>query len=89
MVHSSTVSELVGLGLSLGVVHVLTGPDHLSALATLSANISDRTEAALLGIRWGLGHSSGLLVVGIILIVLSSASEDAVNVPDSLSHIFE
>ena len=29
-------TELVGTGVLLGTVHVLTGPDHLSALLTLS-----------------------------------------------------
>ena len=36
--------ELVGTGLLLGTVHVLSGPDHLSALLTLSGvHISDST----------------------------------------------
>lgn len=59
----------------LGVVHVLTGPDHLSALATLSANVSS-TQSFWYGVRWGIGHSIGLVVVGSLFIFLSSASED-------------
>jgi hypothetical protein len=65
---------IAGLGLGFGVVHVLTGPDHLSALATLSAN---DTNAFLLGVQWGIGHSFGLVVVATVLIALSSPGNDA------------
>jgi hypothetical protein len=69
---------------------VLTGPDHLSAIATLSANVGSFKEAFPLGVRWGLGHSTGLLLVGIVLIVLSrKIKEDTVNVPDQLTVFFE
>lgn len=81
------------------MVHVLTGPDHLSALATLSANVSSFHSSFFLGVRWGVGHSTGLLLVGIILIVhdyyssrgdhAQDDNEDVVEVPDYLTHIFE
>ncbi len=58
----------------MGIVHVLTGPDHLSALATLSANIGN-FEAFWYGVRWGIGHSIGLLVVGSIFIGLDFSSQ--------------
>ena len=35
----------------MGAVHVLTGPDHMSALATLSAN--GGCGSFKYGIRWG------------------------------------
>lgn len=55
----------------MGIVHVLTGPDHLSALATLSANVGN-FRAFWYGIQWGIGHSIGLVVVGSTFILLSS-----------------
>ena len=81
----------------LGIVHVLTGPDHLSALATLSANASAKCYAFFLGVRWGVGHSTGLLLVGIVLIVNDyvrnknnpDKSQNTVLVPDKLTHAFE
>lgn len=33
------VIEVIATGIVMGCVHVLTGPDHLSALATLSNNV--------------------------------------------------
>lgn len=60
--------QLVLTGLSLGLIHVLAGPDHLSALAALAVGTSYR--AFTLGVRWGIGHSTGLVVVAIIFIML-------------------
>ena len=51
----------------MGTVHVLTGPDHLSALVTLSANVGN-FKAFWYGVRWGIGHSLGLILVGGIFI---------------------
>lgn len=36
-----TYSNLILTGVTLGVVHVLAGPDHLSALATLSVGVRE------------------------------------------------
>eukprot|EP00241_Pyramimonas_parkeae_P007143 CAMPEP_0114231818 /NCGR_PEP_ID=MMETSP0058-20121206/4262_1 /TAXON_ID=36894 /ORGANISM="Pyramimonas parkeae, CCMP726" /LENGTH=314 /DNA_ID=CAMNT_0001343223 /DNA_START=132 /DNA_END=1076 /DNA_ORIENTATION=+ len=59
---------LVGVGLSLGIVHVLTGPDHLTALMSLSVGTS--WQSFYLGMRWGLGHSTGLLIIAVIFMAL-------------------
>ena len=59
-------------GLLMGVIHVVTGADHLSAVATLSCG-NDRYAATVLGVRWGVGHCVGLLVV--FLAVLAASEE--------------
>jgi hypothetical protein len=51
-------------GLLAGLLHVFAGPDHLAALAPLS--LQARGRAWVVGLRWGLGHSSGVLVVAAI-----------------------
>jgi hypothetical protein len=69
----------------------LTGPDHLSALATLSA-VSDCFSSFCLGVRWGIGHSTGLLLVGVVLIIRDyskGGDADVIDMPDALSHFFE
>jgi len=79
---------------------VLTGPDHLSAIATLSATVRSSFEAFWLGVRWGVGHSTGLLAVGLVLIFLTALDDEgadddgnsadaAIDVPDSVSSFFE
>jgi len=59
--------RLVKTGLTLGSLHVLT-PDHISALSALSVGSSWR--AFQLGVRWGVGHSSGLLLVTAFFVYL-------------------
>lgn len=57
-------------GLVAGTLHVFMGPDHLAALAPLS--LKARRQAWLVGWRWGLGHSAGILVVGALALVFRS-----------------
>ena len=125
----------------MGVVHVLTGPDHLSvsklsslpllllrlslvfpfsfvpfesqhchflhnhtqALATLSSSSSSVSKCYLfgLGARWGIGHSTGLMLVGgffILKDVLQNNHDDnesddsdgkRLEIPDAVTHLFE
>ena len=55
-------------GLIAGLIHVLTGPDHLTAIAPLAVR---RPRAAWIpGVRWGLGHSSGVAAVGLLALWL-------------------
>jgi hypothetical protein len=51
-------------GLVAGVVHVVTGPDHLAAIAPLAARRGARPWAP--GLRWGIGHSAGVAVIGLL-----------------------
>lgn len=48
-------------GLIAGVIHVFMGPDHLAALAPMS--LQARRKAWSAGLRWGLGHAAGVLVI--------------------------
>src|SRR5262249_7081243 len=51
-------------GLIAGAVHVWSGPDHMAAIAPLAAR---RTQPSWsLGVRWGLGHSTGVALVGLV-----------------------
>lgn len=77
-------------------MHVLTGPDHLSAIATLSSTESNKLKSFLLGVRWGIGHSTGLLLVGSIILCVSTAGtstdrndDTRIEVPDRVGNLFE
>jgi ABC-type nickel/cobalt efflux system permease component RcnA len=63
LAHAS-IGKIISTGLLLGIVHVMTGPDHLSALAAMSNGGSWR--AFTLGLRWGCGHSTGLIIMTVI-----------------------
>ncbi|CAH0476181.1 unnamed protein product [Peronospora belbahrii] len=67
--ETASLLGIIGIGLILGLIHVLTGPDHLSALIVLSAGSSWRS--CQLGIRWGCGHSSGLILVTMCFLLLN------------------
>jgi hypothetical protein len=75
--HAS-VGKIISTGLLLGMVHVLTGPDHLSALAAMATGGSFKAFA--LGVRWGCGHSLGLLIMaGIFFAAGQTIDLDAVG----------
>lgn len=64
-----SIVKLIVYGLAFGIQHVLLGPDHLSALATLACNTA-ACNAFVLGAQWGVGHSSGLLVCTFLLFAI-------------------
>jgi len=55
-------------GLLAGIVHVWSGPDHLAAIAPLAVRRPTRTWIP--GAKWGLGHSAGVAIVGILSLLL-------------------
>lgn len=55
-------------GALAGAFHVITGPDHLAAVAPLAT--LDRRRGWLAGWTWGLGHASGVMVVALAAAVL-------------------
>lgn len=58
-------------GLVAGLVHVWSGPDHLAAVAPLSVRRTRHWWAA--GVRWGVGHSSGVLFIGLAALFFREA----------------
>ena len=55
-------------GLMAGTFHVLSGPDHLAAVAPLATR--GHRHAWVTGLRWGLGHSTGVILVGLLSLLL-------------------
>lgn len=58
-------------GVAAGLVHVLAGPDHLAAVAPLVAD--DQRPDWRAGFQWGLGHTAGVIVIGLLLLALRGA----------------
>ena len=50
-------------GILPGALHVFTQPDHLAAIVPLSVDAG--RGAWRVGLRWGVGHAVGLIVVGL------------------------
>jgi hypothetical protein len=62
-------------GLATGLVHVLSGPDHLAAVAPMAAAANGAaptspTRGWRTGLQWGLGHSAGVLLIGLLLLLM-------------------
>ena len=55
-------------GLYAGIFHVLTGADHLVAMAPSS--VTRPNKALRNGLSWGLGHSSGVILLSILVIYI-------------------
>ena len=69
LVHFSdgaTILIVVAVAVLLGLRHA-TDPDHLAAVTTLVTN--GRGGATRLGLTWGLGHASSLLVLGVPIVL--------------------
>lgn len=55
-------------GFAAGLVHVLSGPDHLAAITPLAASGPRRSWRA--GALWGTGHTGGVWLVAILALLL-------------------
>ena len=55
-----------------GFVHVLSGPDHLAAVAPLAADGSRRDPGRkwMAGLQWGMGHASGVFALAVLALLL-------------------
>lgn len=51
-----------------GAFHVLSGPDHLAAVAPIAA--LNRTRGWMAGWMWGLGHAAGVVVVATLAVLV-------------------
>jgi hypothetical protein len=58
-------------GALAGLFHVLSGPDHLAAVAPLA--IEGRNRGWVAGWTWGIGHASGVVVVALLAVLLRDA----------------
>jgi high-affinity nickel-transport protein len=71
-----------GFGSLLGMRHALE-PDHLAAVSTMVSRERSGFRAAWLGLCWGLGHTTSLVVVGAALVLLRA------EMPASMTDLFE
>ena len=64
----SSSKYAIPMGLSAGIIHVVSGADHLVAMAPSS--ITNPRSALKNGLSWGLGHSSGIIILSILAIFI-------------------
>jgi ABC-type nickel/cobalt efflux system permease component RcnA len=54
-------------GFIASVAHVVTGPDHMAAVTPLA--IDSRKKSWMVGFSWGLGHTIGMLLIGLLFVL--------------------
>ena len=54
-------------GFIASVAHVVTGPDHLAAVTPLA--IDSRKKSWMIGLSWGIGHTVGMMLIGLLFIL--------------------
>ena len=72
----------LALGVILGMRHALD-PDHVVAVSTIVGEYRNPLRSFWVGVSWGLGHTTTLLVIGLIIIVLQ------LTIPDRLALFLE
>jgi len=54
-------------GIAASILHVVSGPDHLAAVTPLA--IETRRKVWKIGLLWGIGHLTGMLLIGLLFLV--------------------
>ena len=70
------------LGVVLGLKHSLD-PDHVVAVSTIVSEYRNPLRSFWVGVSWGLGHTTSLLIIGIVIIGLR------LTIPDRLALLLE
>ena len=70
------------LGILLGSKHSLD-PDHVVAVSTIVSEYNNPLRSFWVGISWGLGHTTTLLIIGIVIIALR------LTIPERMALLFE
>ena len=83
ILQSSNPFLIILAGLTIGVIHAFE-PDHLSAVSTQLSNNNYKTSSSkklqlrnltarssLIGALWGMGHTSSIIVIGLLIAGLS------------------
>ncbi|OGE32157.1 hypothetical protein A3C59_00325 [Candidatus Daviesbacteria bacterium RIFCSPHIGHO2_02_FULL_36_13] len=70
------------LGLLLGIKHAFEA-DHVLAVSTIASGQKNPFKAAVVGAFWGIGHTTTLFIIGIMVLLLR------ISIPESLGLLLE
>ena len=65
----------LALGVVLGLRHSLD-PDHVVAVSTIVSQYRNPLRSFWVGVSWGLGHTTTLLIIGVVIIALRLTISD-------------
>ena len=81
----SGITSALFLGLIIGLRHSTDG-DHVVAVSTMARDYKSLFKGLWVGVSWGLGHSTPLLFLGILILLVKQAIMDFY---DSVATFFE
>ena len=82
LINEWGVFAVLGFGLLLGFRHAFD-PDHVVAVSTIVGEYRNPFRSFWIGISWGLGHTTTLFLIGIVIIGLR------LTIPEGLAQILE
>ena len=69
-IYFSGIVSALFIGVVIGFRHSTDG-DHVVAVSTMARDYQSLFKGLWVGVSWGLGHSTPLLILGILIILLS------------------
>jgi len=78
----SSISVILATGFIYGLQHALD-PDHLVAVSTIVSEHKSVSRSSLVGTFWGVGHTSSLLFVSLIVLLLRA------SIPENIARWME
>lgn len=75
LIRFSGIVSAISLGLIIGLRHSTDG-DHVVAVSTLARDYKSVFKGLWVGLSWGLGHSTPLIILGLIILSLKQAAMD-------------
>tara|TARA_Y100000590_G_scaffold268319_2_gene301376 strand:- start:5279 stop:6058 length:780 start_codon:yes stop_codon:yes gene_type:complete len=85
IVEFSGIFSAIFIGLIIGLRHSTDG-DHVVAVSTMARDYRSVFKGLWVGVSWGLGHSTPLLILGVIILLIKQSVMDFY---DSISGFFE
>ena len=85
LIQISGIFSALFLGLILGFKHSTDG-DHVVAVSTMAKNFKNIFKSLWVGVSWGLGHSTPLLILGTLILFIK---ESLMEFYESVAKYFE
>jgi len=85
IIQFSGIISALFLGIILGFSHSTDG-DHVIAVSTMARDYKNIFKSLWVGVSWGLGHSTPLIILGTLILILK---ESLMNIYESISIYFE
>ncbi|MQG18882.1 MAG: hypothetical protein FI687_03820 [SAR202 cluster bacterium] len=85
VIHFSGIISALIVGLIIGFRHSTDG-DHVVAVSTMARDYRNIFKSLWVGISWGLGHSTPLMILGILVLLFK---QSILDIYESIAGFFE